>query len=481
MCYFHLVIQGWDKHVKPYITLAVKENDILQQKIAIIRKWVKSWFFNIELKIEYHYSKRFFHKWLNDIRDEIGTNLCDSISNWIKTSLDPYEPMWVNYLKNDICSYECRTTSVAESMHSSMKTEYEGARSNFSLHKSANIMLDKSKRKHEDAFRLTAQKMNSHRSTGDSYDALYLTDYAYKLLSNQSSLSKSCRAIQYDPNTYLVYTPDSMEKVNSLPSRFFRLRTVKILNEKSLSCSCGFQIRNKMPCRHILCLLTGYHQSMFGVRWFNVYQYAFERKGFETLTNLFRQIEQDEYSKVIISKYPIYVGDLLIHNEFEQFPFMFASCTNYNKNEILNLKKAQEMNICVVRGVDIDKQISDKMPNEDNGQGCISFSLSQETEQMVYSDFKFNQNTLNNTANNIEMLNESIEHITSEEVNQLRSLMKVLEGNNTLINQFKTEFRELRNKYTNMISKKYPEIASRQISFPYTGNCHKKHDPRKGP
>jgi hypothetical protein len=146
----------------------------------------------------------------------------------------------------------------------------------------------------------------------------------------------------------------------------------------------------------------------------------------------------------------------------------------------LNLKKAQEMNICVVRGIDIDKQISDKMPNEDNGQGCINFSLSQETEKMVYSDIMFNQNTLNDTANNIKMLNESIEHITSEEVNQLRSLMKVLEGNNTLINQFKTEFRDLRNKYTNMISKKYPENSSGQISFPYTGNCRKKHDPRKG-
>ena len=57
-------------------------------------------------------------------------------------------------MKNDVCAFECRTTSVAESMYSSIKSEYESARSNFSLHKSANIMLDKSNRKHENTYRL---------------------------------------------------------------------------------------------------------------------------------------------------------------------------------------------------------------------------------------------------------------------------------------------------------------------------------------
>ena len=50
--------------------------------------------------------------------DNIGTNLCDAIVNWIQTSLDPYEVMWVNYMKNNVCVFECRTTSIAESMHS---------------------------------------------------------------------------------------------------------------------------------------------------------------------------------------------------------------------------------------------------------------------------------------------------------------------------------------------------------------------------
>ena len=61
--------------------------------LKTIRYWFKLLFFDVESEIEYHYSKRFFHKWLNDIRSELGSHLCDAIVNWIKISLDLYEPM----------------------------------------------------------------------------------------------------------------------------------------------------------------------------------------------------------------------------------------------------------------------------------------------------------------------------------------------------------------------------------------------------
>ena len=60
LCYFHLVIQGWNKYVKPYITANLKENTTCQQYLKTIRYWFKSWFFYVELEIEYHCSKRFF-------------------------------------------------------------------------------------------------------------------------------------------------------------------------------------------------------------------------------------------------------------------------------------------------------------------------------------------------------------------------------------------------------------------------------------
>ena len=62
LCYFHLVIQSWNKYVKPYITPNIKKKSTNQWQLSTIRKWFKSWFFNVERKIEYHYSKRFFQR-----------------------------------------------------------------------------------------------------------------------------------------------------------------------------------------------------------------------------------------------------------------------------------------------------------------------------------------------------------------------------------------------------------------------------------
>ena len=145
--------------------------------------------FDVESEIEYHCSKRFFHKWLNDIRSELGSHLCDAIVNWIKISLDPYEPMWANYRKLKVCSYDCRATSVAESIYSSVKTECVSARSNYSLHKSANIMLDKSKCKDQDTCRANVQNVNNDRTSSNDNVGEYLTEYAYHTICNELSLS----------------------------------------------------------------------------------------------------------------------------------------------------------------------------------------------------------------------------------------------------------------------------------------------------
>ena len=100
-------------------------------------------------------------------------------------------------------------------MHFSIKTDYEGAQSNYSLHKFANIMLDKSKRKHEDVYRTNAKNLNSSRINANDKSGDYLTGRVYKMISNELSLLKSCRVMQYEKDTFLVYTPDgkAVEKI----------------------------------------------------------------------------------------------------------------------------------------------------------------------------------------------------------------------------------------------------------------------------
>ena len=275
-------------------------------------------------------------------------------------------------------------------MHSSMKTEYEGARSNFSLHKSATIMLDKSNRKHENTHRLNAISVDSSRTYGHDKEGSYLTDYAYNKVTEQLSLSKACRGIRMDRHSYFVYTPDDLtQKHRHLPPRFFRLRTIKVIANCYLRCSCGFGNRNKIPCRHILYIVRKYHSFMFGIRWLKIFQFGFERKGYESLTSLFRKIEQIEFKRGINEEGCIYVHDLLNMNNNERYPTCLHNCTIINKNEMLLLKQGLDNNIVFVRGIKIEEQLSANIPNEENGAGAMVVNLSQDTDHMLLSDMEY--------------------------------------------------------------------------------------------
>ena len=82
----------------------------------------------------------------------------------------------------------------------------------FNLHKSANIMLDKSNRKHKNTYNLNANSIDSSSTNSDGNECHYLTNCAHNTIMEQLSLSKSCRAMRYDKTTYLVYKPKDVNK-----------------------------------------------------------------------------------------------------------------------------------------------------------------------------------------------------------------------------------------------------------------------------
>ena len=61
-------------------------------------------------------------------------NLVSVIKNLIITKLGSYEPMWINYKKLHVQSFDNRTTSMGESIQSSMKRTDDGCISNRNLH-----------------------------------------------------------------------------------------------------------------------------------------------------------------------------------------------------------------------------------------------------------------------------------------------------------------------------------------------------------
>ena len=67
------------------------------------------------------------------------------MKTWIQSKLDPFESMWLNYKKLNVQSFETRTTSVSEPMHSSMKKSDDGYISNRTTYSAIEHMLKKLK------------------------------------------------------------------------------------------------------------------------------------------------------------------------------------------------------------------------------------------------------------------------------------------------------------------------------------------------
>ena len=118
-----------------------------------------------------------------------------------------------------------------------------------------------------------------------------------------------------DTDRYLVYTPDdNIEPVkNILPPRFYRLRTDKIIKNYFLSCSCGFAVREKMPCRHMLYITKSFSIENFHPFWLKMFQYTFERPGYNHLTELYRTVENDHATRNIENEQTIFYSSVVEH------------------------------------------------------------------------------------------------------------------------------------------------------------------------
>ena len=181
LCYFHLVIQGWNKHVQPNIDMNGPNKVLTKQTVNVIKMWVKSWYFDVENNTEYVFSRRLVFHWLKSLSGSVLSDLAvTKISLWIKTNLDPYSTYSLNYHRLHVNGFSARTTSTAESMHNSMKVD--GGLANSGVHKSAAKMMDKAQRKGKNIEASNASEI-SRTKTVETFDredrGHYLTIYAY--------------------------------------------------------------------------------------------------------------------------------------------------------------------------------------------------------------------------------------------------------------------------------------------------------------
>ena len=149
--------------------------------------------------------------------------------------------------------------------------------------------------------------------------------------------------IKNDIDEYFVYAFDNplYDVMNSL----------KILSVCFCFCifSCGFHHCMKLPCRHILYITRSCTQPILSLRWLCIYQFAFERVGYENLTNLFRKIEENKRS--LEKESSIFHSNIV--NDNSVIPQLFKQTTQDAYEEIKLLHFAAIKAISVMRGFNI--------------------------------------------------------------------------------------------------------------------------------
>ena len=456
-----------------------------------IRWWIKSWFFETESQCEYLFSRHLFFNWLQSLSSILGELFVSLVKHWVKTKLDPYDTMWLNHRRLFICGINARTTSNAESMHSSMKSGCDKVYASDSISKSATKMMDKSIRRGKDISRFNAHEISRNRTNNHSKRGTYLTDYAYKMTEEQMELSKSCRVIQLSETKFHVYTPDISDKLSpkSPIPKFYRLRTVEIFNGTQLFCSCGHPSRLKMPCRHIISIFGEYNIEMFGLRWLILYQYAFDRPGYDNLSGLFRKMEAEEFSQTYNSMQTIKLSrdlkDRIKCINDMTFPVPIGMSTTSDLQNIIIMQKCMNEQKVLVRGYSLEEQMTVSQNQEENHDGSINISLSQDTEVTFSRDGDFLQRLQNDQIKTTNLKPVVLKATNENCIVTVRECLKAIEDNTELLDEYISQLNCLCDKYYQIASEKKRKhselnIDGSTIEFPYTGKTNKRIDRRKG-
>jgi hypothetical protein len=269
-----------------------------QLGICVIRKWIKSWFYEIENEAEYRHSKSLLIQWLDDASGSILTpSTVSSVKAWIVSALERCEDMWLNYKRLHVCTMNLRVTSIAESMHSSMKSGFDGVRSAMATDVSALTMMDKAGRSARERHRHNADQVVRRQKWAKTGTANFLTNYCQAAIDNQWELAGTYTVVRASANEWWVYRPDNNNTGRAFPPRYYRLRIVRLINNRFCWCSCGLPSRVKYPCRHILAVTGEVTEQMFGLRWHAKFQYHYGRHGSEEWTRHFNIMLNDEFAR----------------------------------------------------------------------------------------------------------------------------------------------------------------------------------------
>ena len=263
----------------------------------------------------------------------------NAIRSWIYVNLEPYESMWANHTRLYVRGMDQRTTSPAESLHASMKTGHNRVFAGMRLDVSANTMMNKAQKKGKQISNFNADRVSRIKNWTECPTLQQLTDWAAikadKLKQLSADLKVWCKSSKL-LLVFKIYSPDvvTWDEVTS----FARVRYVRIVRNRFAFCSCGLPARSVYPCQHIMACIKHIHIEMYSICWHNYYAHFFLRKGNETISRIFRDMEKEEDDRNIVEGEHILVHNLLKEKKLQVW-LIFKTITSQLKLKMNMLLK----------------------------------------------------------------------------------------------------------------------------------------------
>ena len=272
-CTYHLFTQKWQKHVSGRAA-----TEIGNGTLVTLKKWIDTWICEIDNEYEFTDSVNRFQKHISSLRQSLGDRTYNELQKLWNTSMEPCTTKWARCYRTDKMDIEHTTSSIGESMNSSLKGHSKKKMGAMTIDNSSENMLLHSKKLDHKRTGRNARQLNTVAKESSVATHGFLTNFSLVSAEYMSKRKHKYYAARRSASSFLVMHVNAMStSYNSALCEFIIPKYSNVFEVtvqeggKTCKCTCGAKARNGMPCIHMYVVMGEISAQMFHPRWYKSY------------------------------------------------------------------------------------------------------------------------------------------------------------------------------------------------------------------
>jgi len=348
-CTYHLFTQKWQKHISGRAT-----TEIGNAKLGTIKKWIDTWICEIDNEYQFSDSVERFKTHISSLRNTLGDRTYNELQKLWTNSMEPCTTKWARCYREDKMDLEHTTSSIGESMNSSLKGHSKKKMAAMTIGNASENMLQHSKKLVQKRNGRNARQLNTAVQESSVPNHGYLSNYSLVSAEYMSKRSHKYYGVRRSHHSYLVMHMNALtdnentELIDCILPKYSNVFEVTVQKcGTTCKCTCGAKARNGMPCIHMCVVMGQISAQMFHPRWFKVYNSHL----YDTDKDI-RQSLQDLRSWHEDNALLCNITDIWVKSEFTEPEFMNGANADIFK-AMEGLERMHKAKECLMRGQDI--------------------------------------------------------------------------------------------------------------------------------